>query len=60
MNTDGYLMHAVGDLKALDCEAESYTAWGDLLMRAGIRLKQAFTGTGYNENVRPMMRKKWI
>lgn len=54
VNTDGYLMHAVGDLKALDCEQESYTAWGDLLMRAGIRLKQAFTGTGYNENVRPM------
>lgn len=52
VNTDGHLMHAAADLYMLKCEDEAYTASGSLLMKAGLKLKQAFTGTGYNENVR--------
>ncbi len=54
VNAGGHLMHAVADRYMLPCETERYTAYGDLLMYAGVRQKQAFTGTGYNENVRLM------
>ena len=35
-------------------EQESFTAWGDCLMEAGLRTKQRFVGTGYNTDVRLM------
>ena len=54
VNAGGHLMHAVADRYMLPCETERSTAYGDLLMYAGVRQKQAFTGTGYNENVRLM------
>ena len=54
MNTGGHLIHAVADHYMMPCETERYTAYGDLLMYAGVKQKQAFTGTGYNENVRLM------
>ena len=54
VNAGGHLMHAVADRYMMPCETERYAAYGDLLMYAGIRQKQAFTGTGYNENVRLM------
>lgn len=49
VNAGGHLMHAVADRYMMPCETERYAAYGDLLMYAGIRQKQAFTGTGYNE-----------
>ncbi len=33
-------------------ETEDYYAFGDALMYGGVRLKQAFGGTGYNGEVR--------
>ena len=54
VNTEGVLMHTASELYMLPCEEESYTACGDLLMRAGLQLQQAFTGTGYNDAVRLM------
>lgn len=36
----------------MDGEAESFCAYGDALMYAGVKLKQAFGGTGYNEQIR--------
>ncbi|MEG2037070.1 MAG: hypothetical protein RRZ93_03690, partial [Ruthenibacterium sp.] len=33
---------------------ECYTVYGDLLMGAGLKQKQAFTGTGYTKDVRLM------
>ncbi len=54
VNADGLLMHTASGVYMLPCEEERYTAWGDLLMRAGLRFKQSFTGTGYNEDVRLM------
>ena len=54
VNDKGLLMHMVSDLYALPSEEEHYFAWGDSLMQAGLRRKQAFTGTGYNQDVRMM------
>ncbi len=54
VNSEGVLMHVAADFYMLDCEEESFFAHGDLLMNAGLRRKQSFTGTGYNENVRLM------
>ena len=54
VNADGLLMHTASGVYMLPCEEERYTAWGDLLMRAGLRFKQSFTGTGYNDDVRLM------
>ena len=54
VNTEGLLMHTASELYMLPCEEESYTAAGDLLMRAGLVLQQSFTGTGYNDAVRLM------
>ena len=36
----------------MDGEKENLTAYGDTLMRAGITLKPAFAGTGYNSDTR--------
>jgi alpha-galactosidase len=33
-------------------EDEDYTAYGDTLMYAGVKLKSAFGATGYNDEVR--------
>lgn len=54
VNDKGLLMHVVSDLYALPAEEDHYFAWGDSLMEAGLRPKQAFTGTGYNQDVRMM------
>ena len=40
----------------MDGEAEDFCAYGDALMYAGVKLKQAFGGTGYNEQIRPFPR----
>ena len=36
----------------MDGEKEDFYAYGDTLMYGGVRLKQGFAGTGYNEEVR--------
>ena len=36
----------------MDGETENITAYGDTLMYGGVKLKPAFSGNGYNENVR--------
>ena len=36
----------------MDGEIEDYSAYGDTLMYHGVKLKQAFSGTGYNGEVR--------
>ena len=45
-------MHAVADRYMMPCETERYAAYGDHVR--GHPAEQAFTGTGYNENVRLM------
>ena len=54
INPDGLLVHKASELYMMPCEEESYTVYGDLLMRAGLKQKQAFTGTGYTKDVRLM------
>lgn len=54
LNANGVIVHTVADRYMLPCEEESYTVYGDLLMRAGLRQKQRFTGTGYTKDIRPM------
>lgn len=36
----------------MDGETEDYVAYGDTLMYSGVKLKPAFSATGYNDNVR--------
>ncbi len=52
VNPDGLLVKAAGAVKRLDTEAECYTAYGDLLMNAGVQRLQAFSGAGYSEDMR--------
>ncbi len=54
VNTDGLLAHAAANLYMLPTETESFEAWGDCLMEAGLRVKQRFVGTGYSQDVRMM------
>ncbi len=54
LNSNGIIVHTVADMYMLPCEEESYKAYGDLLMSAGVKQKQRFTGTGYTKNIRPM------
>lgn len=54
VNTDGVLVHKAAELYMMPCESEQYTVFGDLLMSAGFKQKQRFTGTGYNSDVRAM------
>ena len=36
----------------MESEQEDYNVYGDALMYSGVRLKQGFGATGYNEEVR--------
>jgi alpha-galactosidase len=49
---DSFLHNMAAKFVKMDGETEDYTAYGDALMYAGVRLKQNFCGTGFNENVR--------
>jgi alpha-galactosidase len=42
----------IAKIVKMDGETEDYMAYGDTLMYSGIKLKQAFGGTGYDDNVR--------
>ena len=49
---DSLVHNVVAKFVKLDGETEDYYAFGDALMYGGVRLKQAFGGTGYNGEVR--------
>ena len=46
------LQDILSKLKKMDGETEDYVAYGDTLMYSGVKLKQGFSATGYNENIR--------
>ena len=49
----GSLVHnLVAKFVTMPGESEAVTASGSLLMKGGVKLKQAFAATGYNEDVR--------
>ena len=52
IKNDGQLFHMLSKVYKLPGEVEEYTASGDVLMYAGVKLKQAFAGTGMNDNTR--------
>lgn len=54
VNESGLLVHVASDHYARETEQESYRAYGDLLMEAGLKLNPRFGGTGYNDQVRMM------
>lgn len=49
---DSVLHNLVAKFVKMDGEKEDYVIPGDLLMEAGVKLKQGFGATGYNEQVR--------
>ncbi len=49
---DGVLIDVIAKFVKMDGETEDLTASGDALMYAGVHLKQAFAGTGFNSEVR--------
>ena len=49
---DSLLHDIVARVVKMGGEKEEYTATGALLMNNGVRLKQGFSGTGFNEQVR--------
>ena len=49
---DSLLHNVVAKFVKMDGETEGYLLRGDVLMHAGVNLKQPFGGTGYNEQVR--------
>ena len=49
---DSLLHNAIAKVIKMDGEKEDFIVYGDALMEAGIKLKPAFAGTGYDERVR--------
>ncbi len=49
LRADGMLVHLAGEVYQLPCEQLEFTAAGDLLMYAGLRPPQRFSGTGYTD-----------
>lgn len=49
---DSLVHDVVARFVKLDGEVEDCLVWGDTLMRHGVKLKQAFCGTGYSNEVR--------
>ncbi|WP_288885421.1 alpha-galactosidase [uncultured Eubacterium sp.] len=49
---DSLLHNIIARHVTMPGECEDYVAYGSVLMNAGINLKQAFGGTGYDESVR--------
>lgn len=49
---DSVVHNIIAKFVKMDGESEDYTAYGDSMMYGGIRLKQSFVGTGYNDEVR--------
>lgn len=49
---DSLVHHVLAKCMHMDGETEDYVATGSVLMHGGVKLKQAFSGNGYNEQVR--------
>lgn len=49
---DSFVHHVLAKVVKMDGETEDCLVYGDLLMESGVKLKQGFGGTGYNEQVR--------
>lgn len=49
---DSLVHNMVAKFVKMDGETEDGTAYGDVLMYGGIKLKQAFAAVGYNEETR--------
>lgn len=49
---DSLLHNTLAKFIKMDGETEDAIVYGDLLMEAGVKLKQGFGGTGYNDQVR--------
>lgn len=49
---DSMLHNIVSKFVKMDGEKEEYTLTGEMLMNAGVKLKQAFSATGYSDEVR--------
>jgi len=49
---DSVLHNVISKVVKMDGEKEEFTVYGDALMEAGVKLKPAFAGTGYDERVR--------
>ena len=49
---DSLLHNTIARFVKMHGDTEDVTAYGSLMMNAGINLKQAFGATGYDENVR--------
>lgn len=49
---DSFLHNAIAKFVKMDGEKEEYVLGGDILMKAGVNLRQPYGGTGYNDQVR--------
>ena len=49
---DSFVHNTIARFVKMDGEIENYTAYGDALMYGGVKLKQSFSGNGYNDQVR--------
>ncbi|MDO4189008.1 MAG: alpha-galactosidase [Lachnospiraceae bacterium] len=49
---DSLVHNVAAHFVKLDGAYEEHVMYGDTMMYAGVKLKQSFSGTGYNENVR--------
>ncbi len=49
---DGMVHNALARYITLNGEKEKHIMYGDAIMKAGIRLRPAFAGVGYNDNIR--------
>ena len=49
---DSFVHNMIAHFVKMDGETEDVRAFGNSLMYGGVKLKPAFSGTGYNENVR--------
>lgn len=49
---DSLVHNVAAKLIKLDGEVEEYHVYGNVLMYNGVRLKQGFAGTGYNNETR--------
>lgn len=51
---EGILQATIDQIYNLESEDERYQLFGDMLAEPGIKIKQEFTGVGYNEDTRVM------
>ena len=49
---DSVVHHTIARFVTMPGEEENHTAYGETLMNGGVSLKQAFSGTGYSDQVR--------